>query len=323
MNMHDDARQGNVRVKEMEGVVDSHFHVQELNAMVKTWIRAKMQNESVWGDITRYVHLMLGGGSPHIHRIAAYTELVILALDIIDDLSDQDHHAMPWMQQPQPITLNAAIALLVAVIGEIGKLKEQNGVEKLPLVSDVNQLLSLAANGQHQDIGVAPIESEEDYIALIHAKSVPLKMFACYMGYSCVESCEPSTIEQIQELARNLAVVAQIQNDLRDLLGFDIKNDLIHRKRTLPILYLLSECSQRFPIFKDYYEGKIAWGQLLAMKEECMLSIWQSGCVEYSIVIQGLYLNKIEKLFQAIPGDDVWKKSFGDMVIARYRTLLA
>ncbi|MEW9698631.1 polyprenyl synthetase family protein [Paenibacillus sp. SI8] len=308
-------------MEEMDVVIDCHFHVHEMNSILKAWIQAKMQKKSMWGDITRCIHFMLGGNSSHIHRIVAYTELVILALDIIDDLEDKDNSAMPWMQLPHAITLNAAVALLMAVVGEISKLKESNGDLKLPLVGEVNQLLSFAANGQHQDICSEVIESEEDYIALIFAKSAPLMVFACYMGYSCVDQCELSTKDQINELACNLAVVAQIQNDIKDLISFNVKHDLINKKRTLPILYLLTECSQRYPIFKDYYDGRVSLEPFLEMKEACISFILKSGCVEYSRVIQGLYLNKVEEIFNSIPGTTLWKNKFWEVVIAQYRIL--
>ncbi|MNV39693.1 hypothetical protein D3C71_1312800 [compost metagenome] len=59
---------------------------------------------------------MFGGTHPDIYRAAASLELAVLSLDIIDDLQDQDHRAMPWCQSPPPLSLNVAIALLTAAI---------------------------------------------------------------------------------------------------------------------------------------------------------------------------------------------------------------
>lgn len=54
------------------------------------------------------------------------------------------------------------------------------------------------------------------------------------------------------------------------------------------------------------------------MRERGKSIVLESGCVEYSRVIQGLYLHKVEEIFQAITGDTRWKKKFQEMVIAQY-----
>src|SRR5258708_4405871 len=76
--------------EEMIGVVDRHFQVAALNDFLKRCIDEKMKVTSIWSEITLCTHFMLGGDSSFIYRIGAFTELIILALDIIDDLVDQD-----------------------------------------------------------------------------------------------------------------------------------------------------------------------------------------------------------------------------------------
>jgi competence protein ComQ len=305
--------------EEMIGVVDRHFPVAELNDFLKQCIDEKMKETSIWSEITLCMHFMLGGNSCFIYRIGAITELIMLALDIIDDLADQDSINKFWMKHPQANVLNASIASLVAAIGEVSKLKEQNGEQCLPLSGEINQLLTYAANGQHRDISNSLIETEEDYISIILNKSAPLKILACYMGYACIDHLSESTKEQINEMARNLAIVAQIQNDINDLLLFDVKNDLLDKKRTIPIIYLLSQNPRKHSIIKDYYEGSISREYFLGKKRECIRYIRKSGCIEYSKIIQGLYLNNVETIFNSIPCDLIWKERFRDLAIAPYR----
>jgi competence protein ComQ len=303
----------------MIGVVDRHFQVAPLNDFLKRCIDEKMKETSLWSEITLCTHFMLGGNSSFIYRIGAFTELIILALDIIDDLVDRDSANKSWMKLPQSIVLNASIALLVAAIGEISILKEQNTEQCLPLSGEINQLLTYAANGQHRDISNSLIETEEEYISIILNKSAPLKILACYMGYACIDHLSKTTIEQINEMARNLAIVAQIQNDINDLILFDVKNDLLDKKRTIPIMYLLSQNSSKHSIIKDYYEGSISSEQFLSKKKECVQYIRKSGCVEYSKIIQGLYLNKVEMIINSIHCDLTWKERFNGLAIAPYR----
>lgn len=305
---------------EMLRVVDHHFQVAALNDFMKICLEEKKRETHIWSELTICMHFMLTGHSPLIYRLGAYTELIILALDMIDDLTDQDSHLKVWMTYPRSLVLNASIALLVAGLGEISKLKEANLDRCLPLTGEINDLLTLAANGQHRDMHNEAIETEEEYISIILGKSAPLKIFACYMGYACVEHCSKSMIEQINEMAKHLAIVAQIQNDLHDLLQFDVKNDLLHKKRTIPILYLLS-LSAKNSIIKDYYEGIISREEFISNKLEGVEYIRKSGCIEYSKVIQGLYLNLAEGIFNEIPGDAFWKARFYDIAFGIYKVV--
>jgi competence protein ComQ len=305
--------------EEMIGIVDCHFQVATLNDFLKRCIDEKMKETSLWSEITLSMHFMLGGNCSFIYRIGAITELILLALDIIDDLADQDSDNKLWMKLPHAIVLNASIALLIAAIGEISKLKEQNSQLSLPLSGEINQLLTQAANGQHRDISNSLIATEEDYISIILDKSAPLKILACYMGYACIDHLSESTRELINEMARNLAIVAQIQNDINDLMLFDVKNDLIDKKRTIPIIYLLSQNPSKFTTINDYYEGSISREYLLGKKKACIQYFRKSGCIEYSKIIQGLYLNKAELVFNSVPSDLIWKERFSDLAIAPYR----
>ncbi|MCD1261689.1 polyprenyl synthetase family protein [Paenibacillus athensensis] len=306
-------------LEEMIKVIDRHFHVQELNHLLKACMDDKIQSKSIWGEITLTVHEMLEGSSPYIDKLAAYIELLMLASDMMDDLADQDNTSRPWMNISTPIALNAAAALLIAVTGECAELREQHPHLPLPANGDIHRMLTRAANGQHQDIRGQAIHSEEDYLALVLQKSAPLMQLAFYMGYSSVESCEDTTKLQLDQMAEYVAIAAQLHNDLHDLIQFDVKGDLFDKKRTFPILYLLDQCSEQHPVFYEYYEGKLSLERLKEMKEACLQAIVQSGCIEYTRVVQGLYVHEAEKIVEAIPGQPEGKRQFLQKVIAPYR----
>jgi competence protein ComQ len=306
-------------IKEMKLVVDQHFRIKDLNDFLRVCIDEKVLEQSSWGETTLQLHYMLGGNSPYIYQLSAFTELLILALDIIDDLTDQDNLHKPWMKVPHTIALNASVAILIAALAEISKLKEQHSDLPLPLTGEINTFLTMAANGQHEDILNQTIETEEDYLRLIQTKSAPLLAISCYMGYSAVEHCEQSTKDKINEMVLHWSIAAQIHNDVNDLVRFDIKNDFWDKKRTFPVLYLLSECSERFPIFQDYYQGRVTREYFLSQKEEVIQHILQSGCVEYCKVVQGLYYNEIERIMSTIPGDPHWKGKFMERAFSVYK----
>ncbi|WP_165972173.1 polyprenyl synthetase family protein [Paenibacillus piri] len=295
----------------MYRIVDDHIDVEDLNTQLKTFIADKEQENASWSKITVCTHYMLGGNSPHLHRMAAVTELVILALDIMDDLQDQDHDSKPWRQCPQAVALNAILALLMGVVGELGQLQ----VKDRALV-EVSQIISRSVNGQQKDV-TNSISSADDYVLMTQEKSGSLFRFACFMGYSNL-ACAAETVEQLHDLADCIGLIHQIQNDMRDLAQFHVKSDLFTKKRTLPILYLLSNDDAAFSKIKDYYEGKIQADELLREKEDIVRMIHESGCLEYARIVQSVCIQKAEEIYEQLQASSPWKEQFKEMTYASF-----
>ena len=274
--------------------------------MLKSFIDDKEKENRTWSKITICTHKMLGGNSPHIHRLAAVTELVILTLDIMDDLQDQDQGSKPWMQCPQAITLNAVMALFMGVVGELGHLQVKD-----KMLVEVSKIISRSINGQQKDVTNA-ISTVDDYLMMTQEKSGSLFRLACFMGYSSLE-CTEETIEQIHQLADCIGLIHQIQNDMRDLTRFDAKNDLIGKKRTLPLLYLLSIEDTAFSQLKAYYEGEITADFLLEKKEDFLQMIQDSGCMEYARIVQSVCIQKAEEIYENLQAISPWKERFKQM----------
>lgn len=290
----------------MYRVIDDYIYVEDLNTHLKSFIDDKEKENRTWSKITICTHKMLGGNSPHIHRLAAVTELVILTLDIMDDLQDQDQGSKPWMQCPQAITLNAVMALFMGVVGELGHLQVKDKI-----LVEVSKIISRSINGQQKDVTNA-ISTVDDYLMMTQEKSGSLFRLACFMGYSSLE-CTEETIEQIHQLADCIGLIHQIQNDMRDLTRFDVKNDLIGKKRTLPLLYLLSIEDTAFSQLKAYYEGEITADFLLEKKEDFLQMIQDSGCMEYARIVQSVCIQKAEEIYENLQAISPWKERFKQM----------
>jgi competence protein ComQ len=303
-------------VEEMDKIVDEYVYTNDLNALMKMFIQEKASETSIWSGITEYSHRMLGGSSPLIGRAAALTELIILALDIADDLQDQDNADKPWMTCLPEFTLNALLAFQTAFTGGTGKLQQVSGFPS-NFTEEVSRALAGAVNGQQKDLNRS-IVTEEDYIAMVREKSGSLIRLACYMGYAFAANCSEETIGQMNELAGCIGIMAQIQNDLKDVMRFDLKNDLLQKKRTLPILYLLSHGDEEFPVLKLYYEGRISPEQFVKHKLECLQYVSDSGCIDYCKIVQSLYFNKAEELFERLPAVSPWKESFKEITFAPF-----
>lgn len=300
-------------LNEIEQTIDRLVPVANFNALLKSFASDKAGETSRWGETTRLVHFMYGGRSPHIDRLAALTELLVLALDIADDLQDRDNMDKSWMLCPPELSLNAVMGLLMGAVAELGRLQADYPEERFPQPGEVGQIVMNAVNGQYRDL-TNDMETEQDYISVVQHKSCMLLKLAYYMGYGAAPA-GTGIDEQMELLAGYAGVVYQLSNDLRDVMRYDLKNDLFHKKRTLPILYLLGDDTEDGfpPILRAYYEGAITREQFLPHKEACMEYIAESGCAEYTEVIQSLFLQKAEETVDGLPALSPWKEQFREL----------
>ncbi|MEK8126833.1 polyprenyl synthetase family protein [Paenibacillus filicis] len=297
--------------QQMERIVEEYIEVEDLKSLLISFIAEKHLESSSWSQVTLCTHYMLGGVSPDIQRLAAVTELIALTLDIIDDLQDQDQRSKPWMQCPQEVTLNAVLVLLMGAVGEMGQVGVSPGA-----MTEMSRIIARSVNGQQKDLN-ASVTNAEEYLAMTQERSGSLFRLACFMGYTSLAITD-ETIEHLHQLADCTGLIHQIQNDMRDLVRYDTKNDLIGRKRTLPLLYLLEVEDEAFRPIQDYYAGRLSADWLLANKDELIGMIHDSGCMEYARVVQSICLQKAEEIFAQVQGEDSWKAQLKATMIGSY-----
>ncbi|MDF2720590.1 MAG: isoprenyl transferase-like protein [Paenibacillus sp.] len=301
-------------IEHIEAILDRLVPVPEFNALLRSFVYDKAGESSRWGEMTRHVHFMFGGASPHIDRIAALTELLVLALDIADDLQDKDNTEKSWMRCPDELSLNAVMGLLMGSVGELGRLAAEYPNETFPEPGEVALIVMNAVNGQYRDL-TNDITTEQDYVAVVQQKSCMLIKLAYYMGYGSLPQGKQAAA-QMELLAGYIGVVSQLANDLRDVLRYDVKNDLLAKKRTLPVLFLLGDESDEHPHIRRYYNGEMSRDEFLRHKLASLEYIRESGCLEYCEVIKSLFSQKAEETLDAIPAaDEAWKERFRELVL--------
>jgi competence protein ComQ len=303
-------------VEDMQRIVDKYVAERDLNELLKAFIQDKAAEGSQWSNITRYTHYMLGGDSPNIDLAAAMTEIVLLSFDIIDDLQDEDNKGKPWMVSSPAYTLNGILAFLFAFMTEMSTLQESNERSNPQLMAKLGVLLLQSINGQQIDLNDS-ITTERDYLTMIEKKSGSLLRFACSMGYLLIRDLDERTMDTMDQLANYIGMISQLDNDIRDVLRFDVKNDLLQKKRTLPILFLLMEKDDNFPYIQQYYSGQLTYDQFVARKRECIRYIEDSGSIEYCRIIQSLHTDQANHLFDSLPGIAPWKEQFKGITFGR------
>lgn len=293
---------------ELYRMVDEYALEASLNASLRTFIQEKAGENTSWSDMTRFTHLMLGGSSPLLDRHAALTELVILLLDIVDDLQDRDSMSRSWMVCDPAVTLNAILAMFAAILGTA-----------LPDWSrKIAQLLARSIQGQQADVTGA-VETEEQYFNMVASKSGSLVQLAVYMGYSLIADMDEERAAVLDQLAMCAGIVSQIENDARDVLRLDRKNDLLYKKRTLPVLFMLEDSRAEYPVLEQYYHGEITEEAFASGQAEHVEYARRSGCIEYCKVIQSLYKDKANELYEALPPMiEPWAEKFRAIFVPDY-----
>ncbi|KRF01129.1 hypothetical protein ASG89_26365 [Paenibacillus sp. Soil766] len=287
----------------MARMIDDYMFDEDLKTLLRSCMSDKETSSLSWSRVTLCTHAMLGGGSPDIHRRAALTELVILILDIVDDLQDQDSDSKPWMRVDTASALNAVLALTIGVIGELGRMSASG-----TMLVEISKIIARSINGQHKDV-INAVSTVDEYLWMTQEKSGSLFRLACFLGYSGTV-CTEGTIEQLHQIADCVGLLHQIQNDVRDLVRYDEKSDLMAKKRTLPILYLLSIEGEGFSPVKAYYKGEIT-AELFAEKEDEVKQLIQdSGCLEYARIVQSVCAQKAEEILAELPALSPYKEEF-------------
>ncbi len=194
--------------------------------------------------------------------VAVATECFICALDLLDDVEDEDQTAIV---QALGIarTLNVSTTLLMLTQQALLSLTQNHvPAERILLLLDALQACALSATaGQHRDLlaeqQLARDFTQEDCIEIARGKAGSLMRLAFLLGAICAEADE-QVCEQFSKLGELLGIAHQLDNDAHDLYyllqdasvgeasnGTPVetksapktrKTDLTRGKKTLPIV---------------------------------------------------------------------------------------
>lgn len=278
----------NKTMNSMISAVSNYFDDEELIRQIQHFIHHKAEEGFSFARLTK-LHLdMYGGrGHPYTHHVCGAVEMMILALDIMDDLQDQDAMNKPWCTISHAISMNIATGLLMLSMHMIHETsfdenRKQNAIHLL------HQQVLKAVQGQHKDLQ-QELNSEDDYINMIQNKSGSLMACACVIGVTLVSSEDH---DQVKDYATNFGIAAQLQNDLQDVMRGDQQNDLLYKKHTLPIFKLLEEDCSYASWVRQFYKGERDKPFMYEHKVELLEWIRQSSSIKYVQVLKRVYQRK-------------------------------
>jgi competence protein ComQ len=295
--------ENNKIMEQAQLIISSHCTVTEISALMTTFFEFKKKYGFPFGNLAIIHYHMFGGNNKDIYKAAAAIEMMILSTDIFDDLQDQDNKSVPWRKLNQAVSMNIASGLLIlsTMLLEEANFPKEN---KLLAQNSFNSQLIKAVNGQHLDI-TNSVNSETDCLQMIKLKSASLLVCACVVG-TVLANTEHGGM--VGSYAEDIGIVAQIKNDITDTCNWEGKNDLIRRKKTLPLLFLLKSREPQTQIIRDYYAGMLNENKLLNHRNEITSNIRKSGAYEYASVILRVHqLEALEKIGH-LPISIEWKE---------------
>jgi len=291
----------------MRGKINQYFIQSHLRGLATTFLEYKLTESLVFSDLTRLHYQMLGGSSAEIEKVGAAVELMILATDIYDDIQDKDNFDVPWSQVDPAQALNVAIGLQSLSIATLDDCAFSNSV-RTRAIRYLNHGILRSVNGQHTDL-LNYVNEEEDCLHMIRNKSGSLTACACLIGATLVTD---EHHELIAQYGQSIGTIGQIRNDIKGISRWDLRNDLLNRKRTLPILYFLDHDHPIMQIVRDYYNGQATQNDMFAIKNQIIDLIQTSGSQQYAEVILRTLQYEAKELIEKLPVEQEWKHKLAE-----------
>ena len=178
--------------------------------------------------------------------LGSFCTLYILALDLFDDVQDDDLAGKTYEKIGAPIAINNAITLLFLSLEFLVKAieLESDSDKRMNYLKIFNEASLLAVKGQHKDLmGIDGAKTTQEVINMQKDKASSISLLAkCAAIFS---DCDNETIERYQSVSEKMVLIFQIVDDIRDIYGKKISPDLLTNKITYPIACFLESASDK------------------------------------------------------------------------------
>ncbi|KOY80415.1 polyprenyl synthetase family protein [Lysinibacillus macroides] len=230
-----------------------------------------------------------------IYKVAAAVELLILSFDIIDDLQDKDSD-YSWCKIPE-FSLNVALAMLVMASKTI---EDTSFEHKRSAIRLLEEYALKSINGQQLDL-LNNCRDEDSYVQMITQKSGSLTAMSCLIGEVLAKG---EVSREVQEYGKYIGIIQQIKNDIQSLKSWGPKNDLLNKRYSLPIIYLLSQKNDISKSVVNYYNDNIV---TVLDNNSIENELKNGGAIRYAITIKNVYKFKALKDLEQVAINELGK----------------
>lgn len=283
--------------------VDKFIDEDELRKLLQEFVEFQSKDGFPFGELgVLHYNMFSDKENDEIYKIAAAIEILVLAFDILDDLEDQDSEGKPWLIEKSSLVLNSTTALIFLSLNIITNTDFEN---KDTAINLFTKFALRSIHGQHKDL-LNVCHSEDEYLDMTIEKSGSLVALACLMGTILATK---KYLKEIELYSKYIGLVAQINNDLE---GIEDLNDIIHKKFSLPIIYLLN--SEKGKILTEYYNNNLSKDDLINHQNNINKIFLESGAIIYTRVIKKLYQNKIKEQLSRLEVKEEYVKSLKNYI---------
>lgn len=228
--------------------------------LLSSTVEGNTLSTGAWALLPFFVARSIDPAIPSLqaYEVAVAVELCICALDILDDVEDEDQ--TPFIEEVGSArALNTATALLSMASQAILSLSthDRDVQHVVRLLETFHEYLLVAIHGQHNDLLAerrSALEmTQEACVHIAAEKAGALMSMACCVGALCAHASD-MLLERFAAFGRLYGVAQQLDNDCHDLyyliqdisadsvisgtglVGRQAKTDLRRNKKTLPIV---------------------------------------------------------------------------------------
>lgn len=262
----------------------------ELKLLLKNFLEEKIAVGFSFGKLC-FLHYeaFSDGINEDIYKVTAAIELLILSFDIIDDLQDKDSDYI-WNKTPE-LSLNVALTMLIMASKAIN---ETSFEHKSAAVRLLEKYALISINGQQLDL-LNICRDEESYVQMITQKSGSLTAMGCAIGEVLAKG---EVTKEVEEYGKYIGVIQQIKNDIQSLKVWGPKNDLLNKRYSLPIIYLLSKKNDVSKSVASYYNDDIV---TVLDNKTTENELTNGGAIRYAITIKNVYKFKALNYLENVP----------------------
>lgn len=243
--------------------------------LLATAAPSKRIPQGFWGLVPHEVAQYCATSSQdglRIRRVAVACELLLCALDYLDELEDDDSSDTRAFLGDGRL-LNCATALYqsaLQILADLDDPAQRSSASLPPLAGIASEELRLAMSGQHMDLLAEQrpwneIDPEE-CVAIVEAKSGSLCRMVCRLACAVVGASGQLTA-QFAAIGSHVGIAAQLENDIHDLeqeiaaqggIQSLKKTDLARAKKTYPLILAYQNTLQKSspPVDTTDYRGQ-------------------------------------------------------------------
>ncbi|HYP88458.1 MAG TPA: polyprenyl synthetase family protein, partial [Polyangiaceae bacterium] len=169
-------------------------------------------------------------------ELGSFCQFYLLALDLLDDVQDDDLSGKPHARCGAGMAVNDALTLLFLGLSALERCMrlEKSPQRRMLYLKIVNRVALTTGRGQHLDLlGAQGARTPEEVLAMQRQKTASLTLIcecaALYAGVSDEER------EHYRTLGENLSLLVQVLDDVRDFYGKPRSPDLETGKMSYPL----------------------------------------------------------------------------------------